>query len=122
VRRNGDIVGYIRWSGFGDSFYIPCKVESHNRHKQCSVSRKYTPFPTPSRRQWQGRPLGFLAAWMIKADMYTSQPMHVSLCKPSYEERCNARAALMLEPAAQEFLNLERPKHGGEGDEPLVYQ
>ena len=69
----------------------------------------------------QGRPLGFIGAWLHGACNFDEKDAH-RLWKPSLEERAAARAALKAmavgSPSAAALLAAERVKREGEDSEP----
>ena len=71
-----------------------------------------------SGRHGAGRPLGHLLAWLREAGDHSSQQEHVASYAPSKEDRMSARTWFVSLAGSQEFLDLERPKQPGEGDEP----
>lgn len=68
----------------------------------------------------QGRPLGFLTAWLMEQDEYEDQSSHVRAPAHvfTYQKRCKARAHLKTIPGAAQFFAFEREKAGGEESEP----
>ena len=72
----------------------------------------------------QGRPLGFLIAWLRRAaDIgYASRDEHyVARFDVTRAERESARAWAATRPEFAFFLAQERPPHPGEGDEPADF-
>ena len=68
-----------------------------------------------------GRPLGFLAAWLHAGLDCPSKAAHWhadAFQSLSYERRCAARAALMLQPNCEVLLAAEREQMDGESEEP----
>jgi hypothetical protein len=74
-------------------------------------------------RSGQGRPLGFLAAWLLRGPKCSVKELHSNLKKTLgtrtfQEERLAARQYLKQFPEFQILFELERPPRDGEGEEP----
>lgn len=88
-------------------------------HARCVMTRKMV----GGRKVGQGRPLGFLLAWLAKSATVATKDEHWSLaCRPTFAERKAARDAFKLLPDddAKGLLAGERPKGLGEDSEPEV--
>lgn len=101
---NGDI-------RFNEKGFFRCHCYDHGT--ACRRQRQAT-----SGRHGAGRPIGHLVAWLRQAREHRDQSDHVAAYAPSKEERMSARTWFVSLAGSQEFLDLERPKQGGEGDEP----
>ena len=67
----------------------------------------------------QGRPLGLLTAFLIRAGAYASSDLHKDSMRtdpPSFEERRDARVLLQGSDDSQWFLDLERPQQDDESE------
>jgi len=98
--RNGDFTAYCGDPNHG----IDCNKSrtSHSGH-----------------RRSQGRPLGFLLAWIMQGDEHAARHDHVHFSRaPSKRSRKYARALLMTFYGADLIAELERPKRDDESDEP----
>ena len=67
----------------------------------------------------QGRPLGFMQAWARQAHLYPDKS-HVKFCRPTLEERQQARSDFGAIDGLASFSGKERPKRGDEADEPAI--
>eukprot|EP00971_Amphidinium_carterae_P326651 6457579-Amphidinium_carterae.1 len=67
----------------------------------------------------QGRPLGFLGAWLVHSADCDSKEQHMAF-KPCFEERKLARQLLKYEPNAEEFFSQEAIEGEGEEEEPAI--
>ncbi|CAK0794624.1 unnamed protein product, partial [Prorocentrum cordatum] len=86
-------------------------------HVKCRKHRTIKHGPRPQ----QGRPIGYLVAWLRKHAEYGSQLTHGSCNWISKEDRVAARAAFAgMGPRAQALLAIERPRRPGEAAEPDV--
>ena len=103
----------IKYNPATDNFYATCKNLHHGR---CVASRS----AHEGRKPAQGRPLGFLAAWIAKGDSCSDQVQHKKL-QPSQADRLAARCDLAKPEQADllpEFLAKERPRRADEAEEP----
>ena len=104
----------IRFSEPDGKFYATCLDRRHNVGMKCVLTRTCRPGP----KKAQGRPLGFLAAWLLSHEASATQHDHVFNCRPSRERRRQARRDLSRSPNLPAFLIKERPKRDGEESEP----
>ncbi len=101
--------GAIRFSD--TKFYGTC---NDPRHGRCVCTRTNR----PGRKAAQGRPLGFLAAWLLSHEDFPTQNDYVYLCSPSLALRKKARRDLARSPNLGYFLEKERHKGDDEESEP----
>ncbi len=78
-------------------------------------------------KEHQGRPVGFLAAWLLKGSECVSLEEHRGELTPltlvfSQYERLEAREYLMTLPNGDTLVSFERPLRDGEPSEPLLFQ
>lgn len=92
-------------------FYATCGVHG----ARC---RKTKTSNASLRNPAQGRPCGFLRAWLLRAGDFSTADEHKWMCHPSFEERQSARQSLLNDPAAAALLSHERQQRSGEGPEP----
>jgi hypothetical protein len=107
----------LKYNVANDNFYIKCCNPAHDR---CILTRS----AHGGRRVAQGRPIGALAAWVIKAFEFDTAASHKRDCRPSHAERLRARRDLLQggqEALARLFFEKERPKHDDEGSEPELF-
>lgn len=107
-------LAYIKHKPQVDDVFLVCPY-----HKGCSKTRTlHAPSSSaPAGRRGQGRPLGYLAAWLLQGAGFTSKGDHFASV-PSFAERVAARTLLKEEPNWPEFAQLERSRGDGEGSEP----
>ena len=91
-----------------------CKWPSHG---DCRKQRTIV----PGRRAGQGRPLGYLTAWLLDAHKHETQNEHNHRSVVTLEERQNARALLAGLPGSDDLFEKERPRADGEPDEPIRF-
>ena len=84
-----------------------------DRHPECRKTRT----TRPGNKRGQGRPLGFLLAWLGKAADYTNQSTHVHRCRVTLEDRRAGRMLLMLQEGWETLGNKERPQRADEAEE-----
>lgn len=111
----GNLVGAIRITEIGDrrELYATCPCSA--KHGVCIKTRT----ANAGRRKGQGRPLGYLGAWLqaaARGDMATKAD-HMKFM-PSLAERRMARAAIARLPEAQRFFDFERSRGEDEASEP----
>ena len=97
--------------------YKTCNLVAH-----CSIHPKNcrkTRTAKPGRNSGQGRPIGFLAAWLDAAEAHEDGRAHNSQCQPSLEDRQKARAHFKQLPGAANLLQFERQQEAGEPEEPV---
>jgi hypothetical protein len=102
----------IKQNPGADNFYCKCRIPAHGR---CIVSRSRHGGTRPP----QGRPLGFLAAWYLKASDFETGKAHKEY-KPTKAARREARHDLRGndEEVLAQFKRAERPTRSEEGSEP----
>ena len=110
-----DLKGQIHITELGDrrEMYAVCPCKG--THGACIKTRTCN----PGRRRGQGRPLGYLAAWLREsthADLATKAD-HMAFT-PSVAQRRAARASLVGADDVLRYTAFERPREAGEGSEP----
>ena len=95
------------------SFYSgTCSNVAHGR---CVVSRS----AEPGRRACQGRPLGFITAWLQQGETLATRAEHWNRTTwPSHAQRARAREDLTQWSGGAELLLFERPLRPDEATEP----
>ena len=68
-------------------------------------------------RRGSGRPIGLLVAWLQAHKDFATKHEHVHTCKPSLQQRRDARAFFMQLPEAAEFARFEKPKANPNDDD-----
>ena len=107
--------GTITWNAKKQDFIAVCKHPDHPNPGGCRRTRT----STGGRKIAQGRPLGYLVAWLRQQGSFGSSEEHKVLCTPSFAERCEARVALRaMGGIAEELLSHERALRPDEGEEP----
>lgn len=123
---DGVHLGCIKWGESDQILCAHCEVKApgqeFKQHGLCRVNRTVKAHAT---KPWQGRPLGFLVAWLRKARLDTcddraSHKDHLSLL--SLQERQVARTWLINSANFNALLDFERPRFPGEAEEPEVYE
>ena len=95
--------------------YALCHEFGHSR--RCRKSRSHN---GNKRKPQQGRPLGYLMAFLMCGDEHVCGSSHKSLCKTmSFADREYARAVLASLPDSQPLFCYERDKLDDESDEPF---
>ena len=90
------------------------------RHPNCNRQRTAEPSEHPS-RSGQGRPLGFLVAWLLQDEHVSAKLRHADSNAPSLQSRQEARQylkGLCGHEAYSEFAENECPLKDGEAEEP----
>ena len=109
--------GTLRYSEAVDKMYAVCDhLDHHEANNACQKERACYQSPVPSRRA-QGRPIGFLIAWLMTRQVGTTRWQHVHERNPSFAERQFARAEFSKLPGSQIWLDREK-KQVGDPDEP----
>ena len=102
------------------------KLNAHcSKHKcdKCKADRLTSAHEHPSRRG-QGRPIGFLIAWLLEGEDCDTKADHGRECKQElsgingWEARIFAREWAKTLPGMQAIFALERPKGDDEDSEP----
>ena len=90
------------------------------RHtSDCRKSKTLKPSSTnPS----QGRPIGYLTAWLLDGRNHDSSVSHKSLFTPSHQERLEGRRVFQSAPGSDAFARFERPQADGEPIEPRIFR
>jgi uncharacterized C2H2 Zn-finger protein len=125
----GALLGRLAVRGLDGEVYAEIKggrSEMYVRCPRCGVVRTRSFIRSALKvRKFQGRPLGYLAAWVLKGleDEFASAASHKhSDCFPTYEERLHNRMLLAAEPNADDFFGVERRQRKGEGLEPVGFK
>lgn len=105
--------GLIKFVAAAENLVAHCANPAHGL---CRCTRTVN---SSEKRPSQGRPVGFLLAWLAAGDQFHSRAEHVAACRPSLEERRAARnfARQSVQGAASLFEK-ERAKHEDEASEP----
>eukprot|EP00971_Amphidinium_carterae_P348227 6490393-Amphidinium_carterae.1 len=107
---HGGVLTFYATSGV---FHARCGVPGHGR---CILTRS----GQPGRKPEQGRPCGFLCAWLQCGHKHSTKAGHWQKhLWPSREQRLEARAQLESTAAGLELLQHERPLGVGEPEEPI---
>ena len=114
-------LGDLRYNAKDSHIMAVCR---HPDHVDCRITR--TVNAASAARQIatnpaQGRPLGFLCAWLNAAGRCSSATEHKQLAVPrhlSLQSRQEARAEFMREEEATAIASMERARNDGEPDEP----
>jgi hypothetical protein len=126
---NGVLIGGLFIRGPDGLVVAEIKCNRHEMYVKCPQckavrTRNFTRSAQPA-KQYQGRPLGYLAAWVLKG----SEPQFLDAAEhkhpdsnPTFAERQACRARLAAEPNALVFFNLERKRRRGEGEEPEIFK
>ena len=104
--------GSITWYRYSSDFVVVCRMHAGQCRKHKS-SRAY------ARRPAQGRPLGWMAAWLELHAEHPTAEEHKLCCHPTLDQRQSARARLAALPSSVGLLSKERDLREGEGDEPI---
>ena len=106
--------GRIVYNAKKNDLIAECRSPGHEKcrkHRTCK----------PGVREQQGRPIGFLAAWLKRRAGFHTHVTHLQVGWISKEDRDAARAAFeAMGPDALALLQYERPLRPGEGREPDV--
>ena len=112
----------VRFSleGLGEIHYYPTSQQftafcTIPEHLDCRKSRTAK---ASDRNKSQGRPLGFLVAWLKQGTSYPNKKEHVHYCSPNYSNRCEGRQHFNTLPGANSFAKYERIQREGEDPEP----
>lgn len=110
--------GSLTWYSKKNTFYAYCDDARHGGRGKCRLNRT----AASGNRRGQGRPLGFLAAWLLDHEAHADRLEHVA-ARPSREARVSARDFLKQLPEGSRFLAYERPERPDDGgSEPEVVQ
>ena len=123
--------GFFAFDANSGRLNAHCICPRHvGRHARCHTD-KVTTASTRKGAEGQGRPLGFLAAWLMDSSLHSSKEDHQASkrslgSEDSYEKRLEARMYLRIlagrDPDVQALFAQERPATAGEdamGGEPL---
>ena len=102
--------GSIVWYAHSQDMTAFCSAPGHVECRKTRTAR-------PGIRPGQGRPLGFLMAWLEKGHEHVDQQSHVHHCRVTHEERRDGRLLLMQQAGWEEIANKERPQRGDEPEE-----
>ena len=109
-------LGSIHYYPKSNTFTAFCAAHKNEHSSDCRKSRTSK---ASAQRPSQGRPLGFLVAWLQEANQHADKSEHVHVSHPSLQACRDGRRHLVgLGDDVQEFLAFERPKRSGEPDEP----
>ena len=121
ARRDGMLVenGWIVYDEKRDDFIATC----WGCHVRCTKTKSaHGRRPRWETKPAQGRPLGFLVAWLAKGHAFEDQAAHGELDAISFADRLAARARLPALADAPDLATMrghERPQRSAEGIEPL---
>lgn len=122
--RRGPIAGRLNSYKVSEHGEIRVNTKNSSMAAHCSqhgcqnVScRKTQTYNSSSKKPHQGRPVGFLVAWLNAAPQFASKDDHL-FHTPAFEARSRARAELKATGLNGELFALERARRDGEEDEP----
>lgn len=105
--------GELRYYQRINRFQARCTNPAHG--SQCRKER----VAQGGRKAAQGRPLGFLAAWLAQGALHADQEEHQNIAASiAFDVRAAAREALRNTDGSAELFSAERPLRAGETDEP----
>ena len=121
VRIDGRNYGSIRYNPRFQTFTAHCE---HKTHTDCGSCRKQRSALAGSKaKAGQGRPLGYLTAWLLAAEDFPDNSTHVhEFHGAPLDHRIEARRKLMLLPGSEAFASYERAREPGEEVEPRSIQ
>ena len=93
-------------------------LKAHQRCKQKRTNRGTDTVWLAAR----GRPIGFLAAWLLEGDRYDTEEEHTNqfvISALDYDTRRQARESIRNDAGYVDLASHERGKRLGEGDEPV---
>jgi len=93
-------------------FYAICTAHGCRLTRRCTASAS---------KPAQGRPLGYLTAWLLRGLLCDSRDEHMDAEQRRgipHTERADARQWLALQPGGANLLRLERQPRDGEGPGP----
>ena len=107
------LIGTLHYTHIGDrlEFYAICPCK--RQHGKCVMTRTLR----PGSRPFQGRPLGFLSAWLLHCNRFAEKDSHMKF-KPTLVQRVEGRSLVKSLTRGLRFLALERPLRDGEREEP----
>ena len=110
--------GFLRYYAKKNQFVAECKYRAH---ANCCATK--TADASRARgREGQGRPLGFLFAWMCAPPAAISRDAHVHVYVPGFEDRLRFRRAVEAQaatvPELAELFAQERPQGTDPSAEP----
>ena len=107
-------VGELHFSISGSFLRAHCM-----RHGPACRRRRTITESDSAARQGQGRPVGLLVSWLLRADEVATAREHVAMAVSPYEQRLAARSHFYSLPGGREFGDhRERPRRAGEEEEP----
>lgn len=108
--------GRIAYYASGE-FYAYCDDPIHTMDAEGGNSTRCirSRVGRPGRVRHQGRPLGFLVAWLQGCALFADADDHKGF-KPSFADRRAARNAFKEIPGAEPLLGSERPRRDDEAD------
>ena len=116
----GTLRGEIKYKPSSRDLFARCLCSDHHSGGGCFKTRTCNASAT-AKNPWQGRPLGFLAAWCCESELFENKQLHVKSCLPSKEARTAARKRLSQESNFAYFSEKERPRTEAEDSEPEVF-
>jgi hypothetical protein len=114
---NGGTVSYYK----DGRFEAVCRHPSHLPKGRCRLTRTCER-SLDETSEAQGRPLGLMSSWLLRADMFASKEEHCDLFALfvlTHEERLEARHQLQALPFGPQLCDAERASREGEGAEPV---
>ena len=112
----GNESGAIRYKATDNSLCAHCTI-----HEDCRTTRTCRESKRKNKFTGQGRPLGYLAAWLYNAERFKSKREHRRY-RPTFTERWDARCDFLSERGAWDLVPLERDPFPFETDEPPTFQ
>ena len=120
VWKDDQFMGELVWNDAMTSLNAHCPNAAHCTQGHCHTDRSLT----DGRKAGQGRPLGFLLAWLFEHAACATKDLHQDLKKSlgqafGLQKRRDARDWARAQGGAyDELFGKERPRRDGEPDEP----
>lgn len=121
IYKDGRLVGELAFNHVGTNLNAHCHHPAHAVRGNCHTDR----LVTGGRRPGQGRPLGFLVAWLLEQGAHEDKESHQQMksvlgSAAGFVQRQQARQWLREQGTFDDLFALERPRRDAEGSEPEV--
>ena len=123
VNAQGKVIGLIKYGEGTNTLSAHCLYQDETSDECCHGLCRMDRTANASRiaaKSHQGRPLGFLIAWLLRSHRHATRKDHFYDREIPHAERASARQWAKTQPAIEFFLDKERHVKRGEPEEPLA--
>ena len=107
--------GEIHYNALTEQMQAFCGLRACQHYPDCRKTATTNP-----KKRGSGRPIGLLMSWLQQAESYDDKLSHVHSCRPTWDQRKEARAIFQTLEGWESFAAFEKTAEGNNLDEPAA--